>query len=166
MSEPIKTSESGDKAWALHNGIVENEMKRRGLLLDSMKLIHELHNSGLYRAVLGDEDAPWSAYLSQHEVFYSASKVYTMDKVYQKFVKELEVSTDKISDIPVTKLSQLLKIVTKENVDEWIIKARELTTHDFEDEVRVAMGKESYLTCPHNFANYEICAKCGFRHRK
>ena len=131
-----------------------------------MKHIHELHSSGLYKIVLGDEDAPWSAYLGLNETYYSSSKIYTLDKVYQKFVKELGLEPEDIRDIPTSKLSSLLSIVTKENVDEWLAKAESLTNQDFQDEIRKTQGKISYLDCKHEHeASYKICPDCGFRHK-
>lgn len=162
----MNNEKQGEVAFSVHNQIIENEKQRRSLFLQNMELIHEMHNKQYYKSILGDDEAPWSAYLGQHEVFYSASKVYTMDKIYSKFVKELEVDIDEISDIPSSKLSNLLSVVNRENVSDWLTKARVLTTQDFEDELRKAQGKISYLECPHNFKEYEICAKCGFRHRK
>ena len=165
MSNPISVSKEGELAWKLHNEVISNEAKRRTLFLENMRTINELYNSKLYQVVLGDEDAPWTAYLSQFEIFYSASKVYTMNKVYQKFVKELGLTIEEIQGFPITKLSQLLPIVDKANVKEWLNKAFELTNQDFADEIRIAQGKESYLDCTHTEVNYGICSKCGFRHR-
>jgi len=159
------TENQGQKAFQLHANVIKNEQMRRVLLLESMAFIHELHNTGMYKSVLGDENAPWSAYLSQFEVFYSASKVYMFDKIYGKFIKELNLDPIIISQIPLSKLSALVKIVTKENVFEWLNKAESLTSHDFEDEIRKAHGKVSYLECPHsNERAYMICQSCGFKH--
>lgn len=157
----------GEKAWTLHKQVSENEKKRRLLLLENAELIHEIHSQKLYQVILGDEEAPWSAYLSQHEVFYPASKVYSLDKIYLRYIKELELLPVMISDIPLSKLSNLISLVTKENVEEWLDKARTLTSQDFNDEIRIAQGKESYLNCPHkNEKEYLICQSCGFRHGK
>ena len=162
----MTNEEKGIKAWALHNAITNNEKLRRELFLENMKNINELYSDKLYRVVLGDEDAPWKAYLGQHEVFYTASKVYTMNKIYQKFVKELCIELSVIVEIPTTKLSNLLTVVTKENVMEWLTKASVLTTQDFQDELRKSQGKISYLDCKHETAElYTICNKCGFRHK-
>jgi len=162
----MSTEQEGIVAWNCHNQIVTNEIRRRELMLENMKLIHQIHNGKLYQVILGDEDAPWSAYLGQHETFYSASKIYTLDKIYGKFISELGLIGEQIVNIPTSKLANLIGVVTKENVEEWLDKAKELTTQDFEDELRKATGKVSYLDCPHKFKEYEICSSCGFRHRK
>jgi hypothetical protein len=156
----------GIKAWNIHNQIIENEKTRRELIFQNAELIHTLHDTKLYQAILGDEEAPWTAYIGQPELFYSASKVYTLDKIYQKFIKELGFKIDELVNIPISKLSNLISIVDKDNVKEWLNKADVLTTQDFQDEIRVATGHESYLNCPHkNTVLYSICSSCGFRHK-
>lgn len=160
------TEQQGEQGWALHKAIENNELERRRLLFENMALIHEMHNSKLYKVVLGDENAPWNAYLTQFGVFYSASKIYMLNKIYGTFIKGLGLTPEQIVDIPHSKLSLIISFVTKENVHEWLMKARELTSQDFQDEIRKVQGKESYLTCPHTFTEYEICGKCSFRHRK
>lgn len=159
-------SKDGEKAWYLHNEVVGNEKKRRELLLQNMKNLAELHNTKLYRAVLGDDEAPWSAYLGQHEIFYSKSKVYNYVQIYNKFIKELELDPEVLVSIPNSKLANLISVVNKENVQEWLTKAETLTSQDFEDELRIAQGKESYTTCEHkNEVQYAICSICSFRHK-
>lgn len=166
MTNPIQNSKDGERAYWLHSNIKTLESQRRNLLLQSMEAINELYSTKLYRIILGDENAPWSAYLGQHDTFYSASQIYLFNKIYQKFIIELGVNRDEIADIPTTKLSNILKLVTKENINEWLTKARELTNQDFTDEIRIAQGKESYQTCQHESeVDYKICQKCGFRHK-
>ncbi len=156
----------GEEAWKIHKQIEERETIRRALLLKNAEAIHDMHSKGYYKVILGDDEAPWSAYLSQHELFYKASKVYQLDKIYLKFVKELGLKLEDIQDIPVSKLYNMIGVISKENFEDWIVKARELTSQDFNDELRKATGKESYLDCKHKFNDYEICSSCGFRHKK
>lgn len=161
-----QTEIAGTKAWELHQSIQKNELERRRLLLENMSLIHDIHSNGLYKVILGDDNAQWSAYLGQHEVFYTRSKVYTLDKIYQKFIKQLKLDPSQISEIPLTKLSALLPIVDDQNVLYWIAQAEALTSQDFNDELRKSQGKISYLECPHsNTKLYTICSSCGFRHQ-
>lgn len=162
----MSDEEKGKLAFALHLAITNNEMERRSLMFNNMKLIHEMHAKGLYKVVLGDENAPWSAYLSQHSTYYTASKIYMLDKIYGKFVKELSIPIEAIKDIPNSKLSAIISFVTKENINEWLTKAVELTSQDFQDEIRKAQGKVSYLECRHsNEVNYAICQSCSNRHK-
>lgn len=159
--------ESGKVAFSIHEQIIENETARRKLLLENAELIHMMKDKEYYKAILGDENAPWTGYLTQHEVFYSASKVYALDKVFETFTKKLGIPLQDIADIPITKLSSIVNVVNEGNVDEWLSKARELTAQDFKDELRIAQGKQSYHDCKHeNEVDYGICQSCGYRHRK
>ncbi len=160
-----KTQEQGEIAFYLHNKVKENEIKRRQLLFESMEAIHEIHKSKQYKIILGDEDAPWSAYLGQHDTYYSASQIYAFDKIYSKFMFELGIKPEQIAQIPNTKLLNLVSVVNKENVLEWLNKAETLTTQDFEDELRVLKGGVSYLDCTHKYVPYSICTSCGNRHK-
>jgi hypothetical protein len=156
----------GEIAWNLHNQVVRNEQKRRELLLDNMKYLCELYDTKLYKVILGNEDSNWSAYLGQHETYYSRSQVYNFAQIYKRFTKELGLEPKDYIDIPQSKLQRLIKIVTIENVNDWLTKARELTTQDFDDEIRILKGEESYLDCKHlEIKKYESCQKCGFRHQ-
>jgi len=157
--------EQGKKAFTIHSQIAENEKQRRQLSIENAELIHIMHAEKLYKSILGDENAPWSAYLTQNELYLTASKVYMLDKIYGKFVKELGLDPNELADVPHSKLASLIGIVDKDNVEEWLTKAKELTSQDFNDELRIAQGKESYLNCKHsNEKIYAICQSCGFRH--
>lgn len=159
------TEQEGKEAWKLNEMVIENEKKRRQLLFDNMKYLAELHNTGLFRAVLGDGEAPWSAYLGQHEVFYSRSQVYNYVKIYNKFIKELKLDSQLLVNIPYSLLYSLIRVVNENNVIEWLDKAKSLTTQDFRDELRIAEGKESYNDCKHkDIKLYSICPTCGYRH--
>ncbi len=163
----MQNEQRGQFAWEAHKKISENEKARRILLIENARLINEVHSKKYYKDILGDENASWSAYLSLFETFYTASKVYMLDKIYLKFIKELGLHPEQIAHIPHSKLSNLIGVVNKENVAEWLTKVEELTSQDFNDELRKATGKISYLECDHhNSKDYSICASCGFRHAK
>jgi hypothetical protein len=160
------SSREGEYAWYLHNQIVENEKQRRKLLVESIKYLLEIKESGLFKAILGDERASWSAYLTQNDTFGSRNVIAYYIRIYDTFVKKWGLDTESFMDIPYSKLYLIVQIATKENIFDWLEKARNLTTQDFEDELRIAKGKKSYLDCQHRFDEYEICSECGFRHKK
>lgn len=166
MSNQESNEAIGNEAFSMHKQIANNELARRTLMLENSRLIHEMHSKGLYKVVLGDTNAPWSAYLSQHDTYYTASKIYMLDKIYGKFVKELGIDISVVADVPNSKLSAIISFVTKENVNEWLTKAGQLTSQDFQDEIRKAQGKVSYLECPHKKeVQYAICQSCSHRHK-
>lgn len=163
----MQTEREGEQAFFLHNKIIENEKQRRELLLENIKFLTEVYNKKLYKAVLGDEKAPWSAYLGQFETYYSKQKVFSFIQIYNKFVNELGLDSKILAEFPYSKLGLLVSVVNKENVNEWLEKARELTNQDFQDELRIAQGKKSYLDCEHeDMRKYEICQTCNFRHKQ
>jgi hypothetical protein len=158
--------EKGKLAMELHQLIMQNELNRRQLLFANMEHIGKMYHDKLYQVFLGDDTASWSAYMGQFDVFYTKSQVYLMNKIYQKFIKELGLDSKDISDIPHSKLGLLVNLVNKENVHLWLTKSRELTSQDFKDEIRKATGKVSYLACSHQEeVTYKICQTCSHRHR-
>jgi hypothetical protein len=162
----MNNEEKGKIAFDLHQIIAGREMKRRELLFENMRDINRMYSEKLFRVFLGDENAQWSAYLGEHSVFYSRSKVFTMNRIYQRFIVELKIDVQRIAPIPLTKLANLLPVVDRKNVEDWLTKAETLTNQDLNDEIRIASGKESYLNCEHKEEQtYKVCAKCGNRHR-
>ncbi len=162
----IITEKDGVDGFNLHQRIKDNEQQRRTLLADNAYFLSLMKDRELYKAVLGDEKADWNAYLGQVEVMYSRNDVRKMMQIYSKFVVELEQSYSDICDIPKSRLLVLIPIVTKETLEEWLSKARELTNLDFRDEVRIAKGLKPSEECEHTFKEYEICSTCGFKHKQ
>ena len=162
----MEKNENAEYAFSLHKMIEENEIKRRELLFYNMEILNKIYREKYFKIILGDEEAQWSAYLGQHEIFYARSKIFTMNRIYQRFIVELKIDVQRIAPIPLTKLANLLPVVDKKNVDEWLTKAEVLTNQDLNDEIRIASGKESYLNCEHKEEQtYKVCSKCGNRHR-
>jgi len=162
----ILTQIDGDTAFKLHQQIKSNELQRRELLAINSELLSKIKKNELYRAILGDDKAPWSAYLGQIEVMYSRHDVYNMIRIQQKYCEELGLKYETIADIPKSRLAIIIGIVTKDNVQDWLNKARVLTNQDFKDEFREAKGLPTTETCTHKLEEYEICSICGFKHKK
>ena len=118
----------------------------------------------LYKAVLGDENAPWSAFLGQVEIFYSRSRVNTLLRIYRKFTKELGMTPDDYFDVPLSRLEALLPVVEANNRQEWVDKARVLLRKDFDIELRQAKGLPfEDDDHEHDMVQYEICSRCGLK---
>lgn len=151
----------GYDGFELHKYIEKNELKRRRLLLENIECLEKIYKDKLYKEILGDDSAEWSAYLSQIEVYYTRAKIRKLLKISEKFKMQL----DKIIDIPI---SRLMDITSLENVDydEWFDKARVLTPRDWRIEIRHAKGLVTADTCEHQMVPYEICGICGEKHRK
>lgn len=159
--------DTGNKAFELHKKITQNEAQRRELFTRNLLNLAEMHNKGLYKAYLGDEEAEWSGYLSEIEVFYTRNQVKDYLRIHKKFVEELGLSTDSFIHIPKGRLIDLIPIVTADNFQEWYYKAVVLTTKDWKIEIRKAKGVISEEDeHEHDYKTYDICRICGEKHVK
>lgn len=156
--------ERGRKAMDLHVKLCENEHLRRQILWENVAILTEIEEQNYHREYLGDESAPFSAYLGEIEVFYSRNRVYELSKIKKKFVDELELTLIDIADIPHSRLFALCSIVNKENVTELLSQARALLRKDFDVVVRKAKGLRCEDDeCSHNYQHLKRCKICGHR---
>lgn len=161
-----QTEQEGINGFNLHQQIAANELMRRRLLGENVRLLQIMKDTKLYKAVLGDENAEWVGYLGQVETFYSRNEIYNLMRIYDKFVTDLGFEYATISDIPKSRLIELLPVVNMENVERLLQDARVLTSRDFTDVVRQLKGLPTTDTCTHTFTEYEICSICGEKHKK
>lgn len=161
----MNTSEQqGELAFKVHSQIAKNELARRNFLGDNINLLQIMKDKELYKAVLGDDKAEWVQYLGQIETFYSRNTIYNLMRIYDKFVKDLGYKYEEISDIPKSRLSALLSVVDKNNVQDLLEKARILTSRDFSDDIKQIKGIPTTDTCKHDYKRLEVCRHCGERH--
>lgn len=157
--------QEGQQGFNLNARIASNELQRRKLLGENIGLLKEMKDYGLFKAVLGDEQAEWVAYLGQIEVFYSRNEVYNLMRIYDKFVDDLGYEFDSICDVPVSRLVELLSVVDRHNVEDLLENARILTSRDFNDIVRSIKGLPTTDSeHEHDYKKLEQCRICGERH--
>lgn len=160
------TEQEGEQAFALNKAVTDNEMQRRMLLSKNIAHLKVLKKDNLFRVILGDEKADWSAYLGQIETMYSRNEIYNYMRVHDKFVDDLKLSFVDICDIPLSRLIELIPIVEDGNVDNMLDQARVLTSQDFKDTIRQIKGlPTSDDGHEHKMVTYEICAECGVKHK-
>lgn len=157
--------QQGENAFNLHQRIAANELLRRRLMGQNIGLLKQIKSQGLYKVVLGDEKADWTAYLGQIETFYTRNDVYNLFRIYDKFVIDLGFEYETISDIPKSRLIDLLPVVNENNVEELLSQARTLTSRDFTDNIREMKGLKTTDQCEHNYKKMEICSHCGEKHQ-
>lgn len=162
----IITETDGIIAFELHRKIALNEEVRRKLLMENMAALAQIKNKSLYKAILGDDHAPWSAYLGQLEIFYSRNETANYIRIYEKFIVELKIPQNEIFDVTRSRLFDMLPIVDASNVEELLSMAKIHSTEDWVNEMRVRRGKTSIDDCPHKMEEYEICKDCGTKHKK
>lgn len=159
------TEQEGENGFNLHQQIAANELLRRRLLGNNIKLLSIMKDKKLYKAVLGDEKAEWIAYLGQVETFYSRNEIYNLMRVYDKFVVDLGYEYATISDIPISRLIALLPIINDDRLKEELLEqARMLTSRDFNDVIRAYKGLPTTNECTHEYKKFESCKHCGERH--
>lgn len=135
---------------------------RRKLLATNAAALAQMHEEGLYREMLGDPDGQWAGYLGEINIFYTRNQVDSFIKVYRKFTKELKIPAEAWVEVPITRLVDVLPIVTKDNWEELLVKGKTLTTRDWTIETRQLKGlltEEEHDKHDDNF--YRICKQCG-----
>jgi hypothetical protein len=157
---------NGERAFSKHQNIKDREQERRKLLAQNMIALVEMFETQEYRAVMGDDEASWSAYLSEIEVFYARGKVEKWRKIYKVLVEGCGIDLSELQILPESRLESLSKILTPEmDLKEWLNKAEILAPQDWKDEVAPFIGKPDSEHCQHNLETFEICSVCGLKHR-
>lgn len=152
----------GQEAFDLHTTIVSNEKERRILMAKNAKLLNQMRETGLYQDFLGDTEGEWAGYLSEIEVYYTRSKIHALTTAYKRLTEKLGIHEDIWAQVPLTRIMDMLPIVTEENYPDWFSKALTLTTLDWNIEIR----REKKLVTEedeheHSMTTYDICRKCG-----
>lgn len=155
------------EAFEIHQKIQENEKYRRLLLAKNTELLNEVFEKEYFKDLLGDDEAEWAGYLGEMELFYSRNQIHTYTRIYRKLTLELGVPADIWVEAPISRLYDILPVLTKQNYDEWLAAAVSLTGRDWNIEVRKAKGLINEETDKHVHEDvlYEICRTCGRRHK-
>ena len=135
----------------------------RGVDLELAKELSELKKDENYRIIMGDTEASWKAFLCQPEINLHVAKADRLVKIYQKYIQELGLSTEDIYGVDSNILVRLASVVTKDNVGEWIEKAKNLSRADVYREIK--FGAIDEMKCEHNYTRKIVCTcvKCGTR---
>lgn len=158
----------GELGFQLNRLIIDNEIQRRKLLADSVKYLYRMFKEKLYKEVLGDDEAEWSGFLAQVEVYYKRSSVYNLLELFEFFTEKNGIDLEKVIDVPVSRLMDIKRIgkdLEKVRIYEWIDKARVLIPSDWKMEIREFQGLSVGEDCKHIEVPYLICKICGYKHR-
>lgn len=155
--------ERGEYAFALHTKIVENEKLRRELIAQNAKYLNEIQTKELYKELLGDGvEGEWAGYLADITIYYARSKVFSLTTCYKRLTQKLGIDEEIWAHIPLTRLMDMLPIITSENWEVWFQKALVLTSKDWQIELRAAKGLPTEETeHDHKMDTYNICRVCG-----
>ena len=158
-----KEEREAEIAFSLQSTIEGHEVKRRLLLLEIGEALWEVYDKQYYKDLLGQEDATWSAFLSQPSVYFSRNATYGLFQVAKKFIKELQIPKEVLMTVPIQRFIECKNIVTKENHQELLNQAVTLTPQDWKIVLRQAKGLPVEENCPHELVKYQICKKCGLK---
>lgn len=164
----LTKEQRGEEGWNIDQRVKARELQRRKLFAENVKDIHEILSKQLYKDILGDETAEWTAYLGELEVYYPRNTIYPLMKIYEKFELEFEKPFADVCHIPKQRLLDIGRIIkSKDDLPDWLNKAETLLARDWRDEIRQYQGLPSTLDCNHDKMQlYEICKSCGVKHRK
>lgn len=154
--------ERGKIAFEIDTRIKERENKRRILLAENAEDLNIILSEKYYKELLGDDEGQWAGYLSNIEVFYSRNKVDVLTRIYKKLSLKLDIPKEAWIEVPIQRLTELLPVVDEKNYVQWLSKALELTTRDWNIEIRHAKGQVTEEDeHEHKNQTYEICKVCG-----
>ena len=135
----------------------------RGVDLELAKELSILKKDGNYKIIMGDDEASWKAFLAQPEINLHPAKADRLVVIYDVYIQQLGLTEKDISDVDSNSLRRLASRVTKENVMEWIDKARNLSRSDLFREIKY--GHIDEMKCEHEFKCKKtcVCKMCGTR---
>ena len=163
----MMTESRGKKAWEIDERIKNNEKARRMLLAKNAELLDTIYEEKLYKELLGFEDGEWAGYLADLEIFYTRNQINTYRRLYRKLTLELDIAPEVWVDVPITRLSDCLPVLTKSNYGDWFTSALSLTSRDWNIELRKFKGLDTEEDEIHTHDNqiFEICRTCGKKHK-
>lgn len=155
------------RAFELNDKVVANERERRKLFFENISLLEEILQGHLYRYIL-DEDASWSSYLGELDVFYTRSEVVRWLRIKGRLVNDFGFKIDELLSVPATKLEAIVS-VAKDAADAKVLleMAGVAKGRDWRNEIKMRQGKhlpdDGHM---HDFEEFEVCKVCGMRHKK
>lgn len=158
--------EKADRGHSLNESIVRNELKRRELLVENIDALSEILDTQLYKVILGDENADWSGYLAQLDVFYTRAEVNRFIKIKRKLQGEFGFNLKDLLDIPVTRLEDVASFAqSKEAAEKLLDIARVATSQDWKEEISSVRGKPIVTRDDgHTHEFQKVCKICGEKH--
>ncbi len=154
------------EAFERHQKIVERERMRREFLVENMRDIVSIFKTQQYKAILGDESAPWSGYLAEVEVYYPRNKVEKWRRIIEMF-DSIGASLELSMGIPESRLDDLtqISISNKDSFIDWLSQAKTALPLDWKNFIAESKGKPTSENCQHSFKKLEVCSICGVKHQ-
>lgn len=119
-------------------------------LLQLGEWLKEIRDDRLHE-VLGSET--FLGYLGG--LHFSQASGYNAIRIYERYSEQFQLSAKIITEIPQRRLIDMLPVITKKNKDEWLEKAKVLSSSDLKIEIDEASGKKPRQIRPRK------CGYCG-----
>lgn len=102
------------------------------------ELLYEIRESGYYSSY---GYASFEEYLND-EVPFKRRKAFYLMRIYEKFVKELGIPTEKLLGVDWSKAKELVSVITKENWENLLKEIKTMTVQEVIDMVASMRGKK------------------------
>lgn len=134
----------------------------RNLDLELARRLLFLKRENRYRHITGDPRSTWGEFLSDPELQISWEKARRIMRIYEVYIEGYGLKDEEINGIDQRSLLKLSTIIDKDNVRDWLLKAKNLSRSDLKRELK--FGDIDVMTCKHNYSKtHETmeCSKCG-----
>lgn len=162
----LTKEERGEEGFNIHRQVVKREKERRVLFLENVKDISYIYDKQLYKDILGSEEATWSGYLAEIEIYYSRNEVISWINIRKKLTIELNINPAEYVYVPISRLTDIANIAkdTTQAID-LIGHAKLLNPLDWKNILAELKGQPTSETCKHNYKLYRICKVYGLKHQ-
>ena len=117
-----------------------------------------------YKVIMGYDEASWKAFVAQPELHISYEKAQRLVILFDVYIEGFGLKEKEIIGVDSNSLCYVARknILTKDNVRDWVNKAKELSRSDFQREVK--FGHVDEMKCDHKGEVKRTtitCPKCG-----
>ena len=114
---------------------LKKDLRMQGVLfLEIGRILKEFRDRKLYKSLGDGGYDTWGQFLGSGELSLKSSTVYAYIEIYNLFILRFGFAVEELADIPYDKLRLALpsarKLKTKEEVEELVYKAKELSRSD------------------------------------
>lgn len=167
MKKGISLKKKYEIAKSVYDSLIKWKMIGDLSYLKIGQLLKKIKEERLYKYLGSDSEEyeDFETFLKTPEINMELRKAYYLIQIWTIFVERFGFKPEELSDIHWTSLRALLPVARKENVQELIEKARNLTRAHLEMEVKALKNGLTELgECSHpkiEEVHYYRCISCG-----
>ena len=153
-----KITPKQENAFKLYQRCIHLKKKQGELALEFGYVLKKIRDEKLFKYIGDGGFDNFYQFLSSPEISLNPNTALMYIRVYEFYIEKLKLPKEELIEIPVNRLNQLksgLEDKTKEEVLEWIEKAKVLGRRDFEKEMEEAKFKKE------KDIEIKVCRKCG-----